>query len=190
MEIKMLKQMAKLGGILCVITLVTTLALSAVNLLTRDSIEKNAEKSQDEARSALIGAESFERVTEDIYKGTTGGETSGYCVSVTANGYGGPIEMIVGVDTDGRVTGIKILSDSETPGLGSRAKEPAFSDSFKGKKPPLSVVKGGGKANATSGATAAGGQINAISGATVTSNAVVRGVNGAVERLKGEGLIK
>ena len=60
------------------------------------------------------------------------GETIGYVIEVLPNGFGGSIDMMVGVDLEGTVTGISILSLSESPGLGANAKEAWFQDQFVG----------------------------------------------------------
>ena len=62
------------------------------------------------------------------------GETVGYVVNVTSHeGYGGDIDISVGIREDGTVTGIEMLSISETAGLGMKAKEADFKDQFKDK---------------------------------------------------------
>ena len=81
---------------------------------------------------------------------------------------------MVGIDaTTNQVSGINVVSNSETPGLGAKATDPSFSDQYKGKPTEaLSVIK-----NGTPGDT----EIIAISGATITSSAVTDGVNAAIE---------
>ena len=103
-----------------------------------------------------------------------GTEIAGYAIKVAPKGYGGPVEIMVGISTDGKVTGIKILSHTETPGLGANAPQPKFSDQYKDKptKDKLEVVKTvPSKEN----------QIQAITGATITSKAVTLGVNDAID---------
>lgn len=103
----------------------------------------------------------------------SGNNTYGYVVTVTSKeGYGGDIQFTVGFDMNGKVTGISMLSISETAGLGMKAKEKDFLEKYVGKAGGGFVVN---KDN-TSGAT---NQIDAISGATVTTRAVTKGVNAA-----------
>ncbi len=103
----------------------------------------------------------------------SGNNTYGYVVTVTSKeGYGGDIQFTVGFDMDGKVTGISMLSISETAGLGMKAKEKDFLDKYVGKAGGNFVVN---KDN-TSGAT---NEIDAISGATITTRAVTKGVNAA-----------
>ena len=107
-----------------------------------------------------------------IYEGKTKDKkVIGHCIKVEPIGYGGAISMIVGVGDDGKVRGVKIISMSETPGLGARANEPGFTDAYKGKSGDIKVKKSG---------TPADNEISAISGATITSKAVTEGVNLAV----------
>ena len=75
--------------------------------------------------------------------------------------------MMVGVDLEGTVTGISILSLSESPGLGANAKEAWFQDQFVGMTAPVAVEKDGG-------------QVQAITSSTITSRAVSNGVNAAI----------
>ncbi len=96
----------------------------------------------------------------------------GYIITATdKEGYGGDIQITVGITTDGTVSGISILSISETAGLGMKAKEPAFYEQYKGKQTDKFVVsKDGGS----------GEPIDALSGATITSRAVTGAVNAAL----------
>ena len=112
-------------------------------------------------------------VTE-AYEAQAGGSTIGYALKVVASGSQGNIEMMVGVDTEGVVTGVSIVKNSETSGIGSKvmtnqptAKGVGVLDQFEGKTAadaPLNV----------------GTNVDAISGATVSSKGVTTGVNAAL----------
>ena len=103
----------------------------------------------------------------------SGNDIYGYVVTVTSKeGYGGDIQFTVGFDMKGTVTGISMLSISETAGLGMKAKEKEFLDKYVGKSGGEFVVD---KDNTTGAAN----EIDAISGATVTTRAVTKGVNAA-----------
>lgn len=96
------------------------------------------------------------------------GKTLGYVVTtVSKEGYGGEIEISVGILSDGTVNGIEILSINETAGLGMKAAEPAFKDQFRNVKTEKFEVK---KDNPS-------GNVDALSGATITSRAVTSAVN-------------
>ena len=89
---------------------------------------------------------------------------SGCVVEVTAAGYAGDIVLLVGVDNNGRVTGLTVRDMQETYGLGFRAlRDTDFLAQFLG----------------TTGDAAIGDNADAISGATVTSKAIARAVNAA-----------
>ena len=97
----------------------------------------------------------------------------GYVITTTdKDGFGGSIQITVGLTTDGTVNGVSILSISETAGLGMKAKDdPSWGKQFAGKKvESFSVVKDG----SGSGDDA---KIDAISGATITSKAVTGAMN-------------
>lgn len=90
---------------------------------------------------------------------------------VSHKGYGGDIEILMGVDTSGKITGVEILSMSETPGLGARIIEPAFKHQFKGKT--LKNTKWAVKKD--------GGDIDQITGATISPRAVTEAIHRGLE---------
>ena len=175
----------RLGGILCLVTAITGIILGGVYSITLEPIRRTRERLQNEALSgALPGAEAFTPMelvlsstnqgiqVEGVHKGSKGGDTVGHSISVTSKGYGGPIQIVVGIAGDGTLRAIQILSQSETPGLGAKASTPTFLGQYLNKKTEsLTVVKA---------PPSASGEIQAISGATITSNAVSDGVNAAL----------
>ena len=110
----------------------------------------------------------------EAYQVFQDGDPAGYTLKVSASGSQGTIEMMVGVDAEDVVTGVSIVSNSETPGIGSRVMdnemtangEPVL-DQFDGKSP-------------ADGTLTVGTNIDAISGATVSSRGVTTGVNAAL----------
>ena len=109
----------------------------------------------------------------EVYEGKDGADIVGYTVKVLPKGYGGEIELIVGISSDGKITGINIGNMSETPGLGAKAKESDFQSQFTDKPASdLTLVKGSASSE---------DEVSAISGATITSTAVTNGVNVAIE---------
>ena len=105
----------------------------------------------------------------DIYEAQVNGETVGYAVTVSASGSQGTIEMMVGVDAEGTVTGVSIVSHSETSGIGTKVmnNEDGVLDQFKGK-------------SAADGTLSVGTNVDAITGATVSTRGVTTGVNAAL----------
>lgn len=182
------KDMFKLGLNLLIISAIAALLLAFTNNVTADTIAKRNEQANAEARKLVLeSAQDFEQVKDvktdnskgvevsEIYEAKdASGNTVGYTLKVLPSGYGGTIELMVGIDSaNGQVSGINVVSNSETAGLGAKATDPEFSDQYKGKPlEELSVLK-----NGTPGDT----EIKAISGATITSTAVTNGVDAAIE---------
>lgn len=169
---------------LTLICVVCSALLAGVYALTAAPIEKaNADK--------LTGAISevlppFETLSEEKTVELSGktysyyevsdaeGNVLGYAVKAATGGFGGPVSLMVGVLPDGTVYNTKVLSHSETPGLGAKCTEPAFADQFKNLDPSvtsLSVKKDGG-------------DIDAITAATITSRAYTATVALALDVFK------
>ncbi len=159
--------------VLFLVSLVAALALAGTNEMTKGAIAQRALEAADAARKTVLNnADTFEQlqVPEGIgvdngYRGLKDGKAVGFVAQSTVKGYGGEIEIVVGMDLSGAVTGISVggPSFSETAGLGDKAKESAFTNQFKGLVLPATLAD----------------NVDAISGATITSNAVVLGVNQA-----------
>ena len=164
----------RLALTLLVITAVVAAALAGVNSITKPEIEKlTAQKTQAAIEAVLPGGgEVVEFPATDLVSKVYASET-GYAVEVKPAGFDNTITMMVGVDKEGNVLGIDIISHTETAGLGAvaDAATPAgvsFRQQFVGMSGSVSVAKDGG-------------EIEAITGATITSRAVCAGVNAALE---------
>lgn len=175
------KKAIHLGGTLLAVTAVTGIILGVVEHFTSQAIKQVELAAKNAAfKNIMPIAQTFEQAERvgdgavlDVVKASDASGVVGWCMTVETKSYGGPLQFIIGITKDGTVKAINILSHSDTPGLGAKAAEPEFYGQFTDKaKLPLKVVKG-----------AAGNpdEIAAISGATITSNAVVDGVNAAVE---------
>ena len=110
-------------GTLFVITAIVAVLLSLVNMVTRPMIDTHAEEKRVAALSKVMPDADFEPVTHlpegidglvSITKATRNGSPAGCCVQITTNGFGGSLELMVGVDGNGAVTGVDILSHAET----------------------------------------------------------------------------
>jgi len=168
----MIKDIIKLSVFLTIACALAAAALSITYVATSDRIEqqKKAEISIALSRECLPGCVSIKEV-KDYYIGyDMRGKKMGYAFRVSSKGYGGTIDMVVGIDMSGRIMGIKVLSMKETPGLGTKAAEPKFLKQFTGKtsKSPLKAKK----------------DVDAITGATITSQAVSDGVREALTKFK------
>ena len=162
------------------ITVAAALLLSGVNAFTSVKINENAVAARLEAMSDILPGYSFsdDFITVDstiIYPMNDSGGNTAYCVQTVSNGFGGAIDILVGVTKDDpgtfRIAGVAILSMKETAGLGTRAKDPVYLSQYKGLTNNISI------ADSSSGANS----VDAISGATITSKAVAAGVNAALD---------
>lgn len=190
-----MKSMLKEAAILFVITLVSGCLLGLVYDVTKEPIAQAQEEAKEEAyKEVFPDAAAFAQagwVTGTVPPSVMAAETDyktsidevmaardadgsllGYVITVTNHeGYGGDIQFSVGIQNDGTINGISILSISETAGLGMKA-DPVLKEQFPGKNAEqFSYSKTG---------AASDDQIDAISGATITTNAVVDGVNAAL----------
>lgn len=186
--------------ILCAITLIAGLLLAAVYQITKEPIAAQEEKLQQEAyQSVLAEASRFaesdglnalvESAAETLE--ASGAELSGAYVTaavtaydendtvvgyvvnaVSPSGYGGDISISVGFDSEGVVSGVEILSISETAGLGMKAKNESFREQYAGHAVSYFTVTKTGKQSED--------EIDAISSATITSQAMTDAVNAAV----------
>lgn len=188
----------KLAGVLLLVCAVAAALLGYTNEITHDKIQEQLAIANDEARKAVLPeADTFEQLDEstfsaikanekynyieEIFTAKAGGSIIGYAIKATPKGYGGAVEVVVGVTADGVVQGVKVGNNNETPGLGKNAATPKFQEQFGGKNwgSPINVIKSG---------TPKDNEIAAISGATITSRAVADGVNqalGAAKELSG-----
>jgi len=173
---------------LFIICLVVTALLAVTNKITAPKIEQLAIETQNNTKKVVLSdAASFsdEKTVEKdgaqytYYEGLSeADETVGYVFLTSAKGYGGDIDIMVGIDTTGSVKGVAILSISETAGLGMNAKNESFLNQFKDKNSQISVIKTGEPKD---------NEIQALTGATITSNAVTSAVNTALELYKTAG---
>ncbi len=166
----------KCGLVLFIIATVAAVSLAYVEKITRPAIEEQERLATETALKVVMPDATEYKVVEGLnFEGTTitnlyEGVGVGYVVEVNPRGYGGAIKTLVGFDNELKVTGIDVITHSETPGLGAKADEDAFKNQYIGKTPELIVVK----------TTPAGeDEISAITSSTITSTAVTVGVNEA-----------
>ena len=176
-----------------VITLVSGLLLGVVNDITAGPIAKQQAAAKEAAyKEVFADADTFETVSsgedadleayldENGFKGQdinevmlakdSSGAEIGYAFTVTTKeGYGGDIQFAMGIQDDGTLNGISILSIGETAGLGMRATTDEFKNQFKDRNVE--------KFTYTKTGAAADDEIDALSGATITTNAMTNGIN-------------
>ena len=164
----------KLTVTLLGICAIVALLLGVVNSLTEPVIRKMQEEKTTAAMAQVLAADdynektvAYENVT-GMYEALKGGEVVGYVVEVTTNGFGGAINMVVGVDMNGTVTGVSVIKDSETANLGTKVtRNQSVLDRFIGLGGTITVNSGENR-------------FDGVTGATVSSKAVTAGVNTAL----------
>ena len=139
----------KLALILTIFCVISAGALAFVYLFTEPKIKLNQKLSYDSSVKEVL-------------------PQPGRAIPVSARGYSGSINMMVGVDKSGKIIGVKVLKQTETPGLGANVSNPGFLNQFIGKtaKDQIEPKK----------------DIDAITGATISSRAVCKGVKDALEK--------
>lgn len=154
---------------LLLISLTMSAALAFVYLNTKGPIEAAAMKKELDAISQVLPpfdsnplAEMTDRNGVIIYPVSLEGELVGYAVKTfTENGFGGRIELMMGILPDGSINGLSVLLQKETPGLGTKMMDPAFQDQFLGKNPESYEIR----------VKKDGGMVDAITAATISSRA-------------------
>ena len=184
--------MNSMPRLILVLTLITAgagLILSLVELVTREPIAEQrrletlralkavlppANNSPDEDTVQLVtGKDKRGRdVQRTFFRGKQDGALSGVAFKVVApDGYSGNIDIMVGIDPSGTISGIEILSHAETPGLGDKIALPPFKAIFVGKN----------LGNTDWRVKKDGGEFDQITGATISPRAVVGAVRKGLE---------
>ena len=160
------------------ICLVVAVLLAGTNELTKGAIAENQQKKADEAKAEVCAAavvfEEVKGIDAEAFKGLDkDGNLVGYAIPASHKGYGGEIELMVGISAQGEITGVTILSINETPGLGMNAKNESFTNQF------LTNVPDNGFTAKSDDPSKE--KIDALTGATITSEAVSEAVNKAID---------
>lgn len=172
-----MRDILNLSARLLAITFVAAAALGGIYSFTKPAIDQQDSTKATRTRTEVLqSAKEFEKKEVEnsasiisLYKGSADAKIVGYVFEVNTKGYAGEFMVAVGIDISGKISGVKVGTNSETPGLGAEAVKPEFQGQFTGKLAgtDLRVVKG-----------AAGDQdISAITGATITSRGVTDAVN-------------
>ena len=172
-------------AVLFTVTLIASAGVGAVNMITADAIaEANAAATTAAVANVLpefdktdISEQTIDDMTIVVYTATKGSETVGYAVeSMTKNGFGGAIRLMVGFGADGKILNVNVLQQAETPGLGTKMTEEdnvllgsiqnknSWEVDFKVKKD--------------------GGELDALTAATISSRAYYEAVARAYEAYK------
>ncbi len=161
--------------VLFAVCVAVTAVVAFADFLTADKIEENARESETQTmRELMPEASNFTEASTSADKTYIGlddsGKTVGYVfVTTGTGGYAGDVVVMTAIDADGIVTGLQIIEDEETQGLGKNAHNEEYREQYVGKDTDAyTVVKGEPSAE---------GEIQALAGATKTSRAVTEAVN-------------
>jgi len=170
----------KLISAVLVTCLVAAVGLAVTYGLTKDRIEEQERlREQESLIAAFPAADSFEKIEDEallaegdeisdgvlvsVYEAFDGsGEGLGWSLRLKPRGYGGPIQMVVGLERNGKVTGVSIITMNETPGLGTKVGEDSFLAQFVGWDGSDIDVEAK--------------TLDAVSGATKSSNGIRKGL--------------
>ena len=171
-----MRDIIKIASKLLVICAVAGLLLAATFGFTNPKIQQQQAEAEKAGYVSLFpqissfdmiefNASQYPNVTKVVKIKGKSGEVIGFCILLNAKGYKGNIGLNVGFLPDGTISGVRIGTNSETVGLGSKVSEPNYYMQYNLKQAPLTLGK----------------DIIAISGATVSSRGVLNGVNFAKE---------
>jgi electron transport complex protein RnfG len=180
-----MRELVRMVVTLVVISLLAGLVLAVTNKATKEPIEK-ARKAELESGLKKVLPPTDNNLLETTFSTNLGGREWTFYIgkykgqyvgsaakSYSDNGYGGRIEVIIGITTGVTIHAVSILKSNETPGLGSKVTESDFLNQFKGRRCEqdtkwISIKKDGG-------------EIQAITGATISSRAVTEAIKKAVD---------
>jgi electron transport complex protein RnfG len=159
--------------LLTIVILISVILLSFTNSFAAEKIQAQADAQTKAMLVAMFPDMTDYSLTKDIYVVKAGGKNIGYAFIAVGKGYGGAIQILVGLQDANTIKGISIISQKETAGLGSRVTLPQFTNQFASKN--INDVK----------IKSEGGAIDGITGSTVSSKAVINAVREtALEKVK------
>lgn len=169
--------------VLVIICLIVTFALVMTNGATKPTIEKINKANADLARAEVLAeGDEFIEFTGDLNEGIEGyfsaKNKAGVAVTSTSKSFGGTMTVMVGIDADGAITGVKVTGHADTPGLGTKAMTPEYLAGYVGVT-ELAVDNIKDDTN-----------VDYIVGASVSSNGVYDAVQGALQQFKDCGGVK
>lgn len=172
-------------------------SLAGIQLTLSPKIEANKlNETLEKVPELIFGAEAAQALSEEnrpmdierqfieagnkiysVFQAKTDGQTDGWVIKASGQGYADRIELLVGVDAKAEtITGLFILDQKETPGLGNKIMEPAWRNQFSNKPTQQQMTAVKTKASASN-------EINAITGATISSKAVCDIINQTLNNL-------
>ncbi|MBN2088539.1 RnfABCDGE type electron transport complex subunit G [candidate division KSB1 bacterium] len=178
-----MKNILKLGAILLLVTAIASAVLAFVNKTTLPFIiEQERIEEQNALTEALpsVNRDALEKQNDGNYIAYDTPDKKriiGYIVFAKGNGYSSVIQTVVGIDTTGKIVGLKILKEAETPGLGTKIEEVRYGEPkpwFQQQFINLTL----GQLNLKPQ-----GEITAITGATISSRAVTNSIKDSIKKL-------
>ena len=172
-------------AVLFTVTLIASAGVGAVNMITADAIaEANAAATTAAVANVLpefdktdISEQTIDDMTIVVYTATKGSETVGYAVeSMTKNGFGGAIRLMVGFGADGKILNVNVLQQAETPGLGTKMTEDG--------NVLLGSIQNKNSWEVDFKVKKDGGELDALTAATISSRAYYEAVARAYEAYK------
>jgi electron transport complex protein RnfG len=139
---------------------------------------RDIEVDQEQLKKVFPNGEEFKpSALQGVWTALRNGKDVGRVFETLGQGYSGPITLMFGMDSSGAVTGLRILSHTETPGLGAKITTAQFRDQFRNKRPEQLILRKHDPAR---------GQIDAVTGATISSRAVTRALSTTIESFNSE----
>jgi len=178
MKISEHKEMIAPTLVLFLICLVITAALAGTYQVTKPIIDEINIKNANIARGEVLpeGEGAFSKIETELSTGIVevyeADNKAGYVFTAEDKGFGGKITVMVGVDSNGEITGVKVTGHTETPGLGTKAMTAEYLSQYNGE---VSVTRTN-EPDKT--------RIDAVTGATVSSNAIFRAVDASLAQYK------
>lgn len=181
--------------VLSAICLVVSLALAFTYKVANPIIIRNNEAVAVAARQQILPAADAFTLVEDmepaastdakaavteVYAADNG---AGYVMTVETTSFGGALTMMVGVDSEGALTGVKVTEHADTPGVGTKDMEDSYLAQYKG----LTALTSADNIKKETADLAGGGTFEFISGASVSGQAIHSGVEAALNQFSAMG---
>ena len=178
----MVSSLKNMVVVLATITLISSAAVGGVYLITEEPIAAAKVAAVNAALEQVLPE--YEATTSQTievndmpivaHTATVAGKAVGYAIeSISKNGFGGAVRLMVGFDTEGPILNINVLEQKETPGLGTKMAEEG--------NPLLASLKDKKAAEVNMTVRKDGGDIDALTAATISSRAYAEAVAIAAE---------
>ena len=180
-----MKKFLKTAVVLASICAVSAVLLAAVNKVTAPAIEKYEQEVvmkalEDVACGMEIGGRTEVSDNENIsyyHVLSKSGQNCGYILGLKSNGYGGQLILVASYDEFGKLLAAKLVSDSETPGVGKKAENEGYMDKFIGKGSDVNPIP-------TAKSMLTDVEASSVSGASMTFNGVSRALHAGCNFVK------